>query len=160
MTMFNVPEIHSGLRNVVQLDYTDQDGTVTVTPSDQDRFNIKITHAVEILKHAGDQKMFLMQFDFLIKRLIAWIRGQENIDQAFVTLRDGGLVFVVMCQSPQYDEDFEDALSDLDIDLANDDALTQIKIDVMSLPNVSEEAMGSFLGENVIARLVKKAEDA
>ena len=131
--------------SVVQLRWDMKDGLVVVTPQDEDRFCIKVGRAIEILQQAGHAEEFKRQFNLLLRVLAEWLKDRDDIKRAYLTHRDGALAFVVIRESPQYDDDFEDALSDLDYEIANDADLDLIKIDAIALPCVSDTAVSSFL---------------
>lgn len=80
----------------------------------------------------------------MLKRLASWVLGRDDIRDAFLTSRDGGLCFIAVHSTPTYDQEFEDALSDLDVELANDQDI-RFQVEVMSLPPVSEKSLRSFL---------------
>lgn len=125
-----------------------RDNLVTVSPEDENRFCIKVRRAIEILQQADRKEEFREQFNLLLRVLARWLNDQHDIDKAFLTQRDGALAFVLVRKSSAYDEDFEDALSDLDFNVANDPDLNLIRMDAIALPNVSESAVGSFLDPN------------
>ncbi|HUT10219.1 MAG TPA: hypothetical protein VMY42_06965 [Thermoguttaceae bacterium] len=136
-----VPAVAS---KVVQLHWN-MDGLVTVTPEDEDRFSIKVSRVIEILQQAKRPDDFKQQFNLLLRILAGWLAGQPGVGEAFVTLRDGALAFVVVRNSCKYDEQFEDALSELDFDCANDPDLNLIRMDAIALPPASASALSSFL---------------
>lgn len=133
------------LTQAVQLDWTDDGGVVTVTPRDKDRFILKVRRAVVILQQMNQAEEFEKQFTLLLRLLAEWLGNQNNIHRAFLTHRDGALAFVIVRQLSEYDEQFEDRLSDLDFDIANDADLKLIKMDAICLPRASREAVSSFL---------------
>lgn len=135
----------NALTNVVQLDWADEDGIVTVTPQNENRFNIKLRKAIEILQLADKMDQFRQQFKLLLDVLGRWLKDRRDVARAFVTVRDGGLAFVLVRDSSEYDEAFEDAVSDLDYRLANDVDLDLIELDAIALPGASDEAIASFL---------------
>lgn len=128
----------------VQLDWANKDGTVTVTPRDQDRYALKVHQAIELLRVAGEQSKFEAELQILLKKLATWLSLQSGIDTAFVTVRDGGLLFVVVRDNAECDDEFEDSLTDVDIDIANDPDLNRIRLDVLSLPKASPCALDTF----------------
>lgn len=132
-------------RNAVQLDWRDEDGYVTVTPSDESRFAIKIRRAVEILQVGANLDEFKAQFQVLLSVLAGWLKTRKDIADAYITTNDGTLAFLVVRNIATYDEEFEDSLSDLDMDIANDVDLDKVRIRAISLPSVSDEALASFL---------------
>lgn len=129
---------------VHQLRWNDE-GVVIVTPEDEDRFGVKLHRAIEVLRQASHADEFKRQFKLLLSVLARWLKDRSDIDQAWLTHRDGVLVFVVVRTSCECDDDFEDALSSLDFSVANDPDLDKIKMDAITLPPASESAISSFL---------------
>ncbi len=133
--------------SVLQLDWRMENGLVTVTPMDQSRFVIKVRRAVEILQQADRAELFGRQFDVLLSSLAQWLQDRRDIAFAFLTQRDGALAFVVVRTDSKFDDQFEDALSDLDYQIANDPDLNLVKMDAIGLPFVSRDAVNSFLDD-------------
>ena len=144
-----VPPTHSDARlasGIVHLDVSNRDGLVTVTPSNQDRFNIKVDRAIEACVGAVQQDAFRNQWTLLLHRLASWLLERPHaFSTAFVTTRDGCLLFLVVTKHTAYDGEFEDALSDLDLELANDPDLNLITINTMAIPAVSDGALQGFV---------------
>jgi hypothetical protein len=136
--------VTAGGRQVIQLDSRNEGGTVTVTPRDGDRYNLKVGEVIHACQQVKADEQARERFEFMLKRLALWIMERDDIRDAFLTTRDGGLCFLAVHSTPAYDAAFEDALSDLDIELANDQDI-RFPIKVMSLPPVSEKSMQSFL---------------
>lgn len=135
----------------IQLDWYNEDEVVEVIPQDQQRFEVQKDRAIAILRMAQQSEQFGLQFQLLLGRLAEWLRTrQSKVDRAFVTYQDDALAFVVVRNTVPYDEDFEDALSDLDFDIANDADLELVKLKTLALPRVSEEAVRSFLDERLM----------
>ena len=162
MPDFTVPTSASrSPRNVEQLRWTEEDGHVTVTPRDEDRFTIKLNRAVDILQQANQREAFSHQFQVLLRTLVAWLRShQKQVQSAYLTQRDGVLSFVVVCSSCEYDDEFEDSLSDLDFDIARDADLDLIKMNALSLPKATDAAIASFLDEQFTLQLLGEGPDA
>ncbi len=142
-----------------QLTWSETDhGSITVTPPDEDRFNIKLNRAIEFLQQANRVDQFKQQFNVLLKVLVTWVKGRQDVKNASLTLRDGGLSFVVVRSESRYDEQFEDELSELDFKIANDVDLDLIKLDVLGLPPASEEALQTFFDPNFRLTLFSNAD--
>jgi hypothetical protein len=131
--------------DVIQLHWDMKDGLLTVTPEDEDRFSIKVGRAIELLQQANRAEDFRRQFTLLLRELARWLKDRSDVERAFLTLRDGALVFVVVREFCEYDDAFEDALSELDYSVANDADLDLIKMDAIGLPPASDRALSSFL---------------
>ena len=129
----------------VQLDWADAGGVITVTPRNQDRFTIKVRRAVEILRQSGQESAFREQFRLLLSSLVEWLKDNVGVNSAYVTIRDGALAFVVVREECAYNEEFEDSLSLLDENIAADPDLDLIQLNALTLPGVSDEALGTFL---------------
>lgn len=123
----------------------DQDGQVTLEGENEERFTLRFEEVVRACQLHVSVNRFSVQFRLLVKRLSGWLEGQAGVKSAFLTLRDAQLLFLVVTETDEYDADFEDALSDLDIELANDDDLSDIGFGVLSLPNVPTESLESFM---------------
>ena len=130
----------------VQLTWQDNDKHVVVTPKDQDRFAVKVETAIEVLKANSQREQFKSKLNLLINQLSIWIKMHNHqIQRAYLTLRDDSLSFVVEKTVPQYDADFEDQLSALDLEIAGDSDLEGIHIHSIALPPVGDSSLESFL---------------
>lgn len=136
--------------NVLQLDWAAEAGAVTVTPRNPDRYSLKMQQAIVWLQRAGEPHAFDAEFRLLLNRLAEWLHHRVGVRNAFVTIRDGGLMLVVVTSSATYDEAFEDSLTELDIEIAKDVDLARLRLDVFSLPDASQSALESFLNPEFI----------
>ena len=135
----------TSVATTVTLDWENEDGNVTVTPADQDRFAIKMRRAIQILQVADKVDQFEQQFNLLLSELGRWLSERNDIERSHVTLRDGAFAFVVIRSDAAYDEEFEDDLSALDFRLANDVDLELVSLFTIGLPIASEASISSFL---------------
>ncbi len=141
------------LIRTVELDWfaCDQDDKVVVTPRDQQRFEIQMDVAIRILQMANEESLFQKQLRLLLTHLGSWInRHRSAIRNAYLTLHDSALAFVVVRTRPSYDAEFEDALSDVDLEIANDPALSLITLHTLALPPVSEAGLLSFVDRRFV----------
>ena len=137
-------------QNVLHLVLKSEHDRILVTPENEDRFCVKVNRLIEAFRIASQRDEFFSQFAILLQKLATWLSEQDGgIEDAFVTLRDGGLSFVVVRSCSKYDEEFDDALSELDLDIANDVDLDLISLNTIALPNVSRESLDSFLDREV-----------
>lgn len=146
-------ELANEIRSVA-LDWFAENETVVVTPRDQKRFEVQLDRAIEVLQRASQEDRFQKQFRLLLNHLASWLQGRDDIRDAFVTLRDGALAFVVVRNVREYDEKFEDELSELDFEIANDIDLDLVNLNGIALPSVSEEALKTFLDQRLVLRYV------
>lgn len=137
--------VTSKSNKTVQLDWADEHGQITVTPRNQDRFTIKIRKAVEALQMADAAEAFEGQLQLLLSELASWIQGETGLREAHLTMQEGAFAFVVVTKTATYDSEFEDRLTDLDLAIAQDPDLDMIELNVTALPDVSQNAVESFL---------------
>lgn len=143
----------------VELDWYDDSEVVQVRPRDRQRFELQKDRAIEILQAAKEADRFQKQLELLLNKLAAWAnRWEAKISSAIVTLQDGALAFVVVQKSEKYDEDLQDDLSDLDFSIANDVDFGLMKLTTLLLPNVSGEALESFLDRRLLLLVYHHAE--
>ena len=89
---------------------------------------------------------FQQQFCELLNRLGTWLKANAGkVHKSFVTVRDGGLLFLLVRNSVAFDAELEDALTDLDLATAQDSAFDLIELNVLALPMASEESYRTFL---------------
>jgi hypothetical protein len=131
---------------VTQLKWEHRDGDLLITPSDQDRFMVKIGKAIEILRQYERHKQFENQFNVLLKRLASWLDShQDQWERAFLTAGESTLRFIVVRKQVRFQPEITDALSGLGIEIANDPDLDLIQLSTRALPLASEESLQSFL---------------
>jgi hypothetical protein len=141
--------------SIITLNWADEDGIITVTPEDESRFNVKLRRAIQMLQVADRVDQFTDQFKLLNQVLAKWTSNQTDIDRAFVTLLSDHILFVVVRKTVEYDEDFEDRLSNLDLTIAQDVDMDLIRMHSIALPHSSEMAIRSFLHPNVALEFVR-----
>jgi len=137
---------------IIQLDVQNVGGHVTVTPDNGDRFSLRVGEAISACLRLKADEQAQERFRLLIKRLGTWVlEHASEVRDAYVTTRDGALCFLVVHSVPAYNEAFQDALADLDIELARDPDI-RFPIEVMSVPPISEKSMQSFLSPELQLR--------
>ena len=136
----------------VQLIWSNDGATLTVTPDNEDRFAIRKQKLIEFLKLAAKSEQFDQQLDFLIKQLATWLSGREDVQAAYLTVIEGTLSFAVLQKHVKFSDTFDDELSQLDHDLANDSDLDLIKMNTLSLPPISNTALNQFLDPRFVVR--------
>lgn len=130
----------------IQLDCKDQDARVVVTPDDGDRFAITMELAIRGCKIASQLDKFNKQLSILMGHLADWTDQYiEDIDKVYLGIKDDGLQFLVVRRSKRYNRDLEDALTNLDIAIAQDSDLDLIQLSVLALPKTSTASVQSFL---------------
>jgi hypothetical protein len=131
------------LSNPVELDwYGSPSDVVHVTPRDQQRFEIQLTRVIELLQLQNHAEA---QLNLLLNKLGNWLRDHSGaFCAAYLTLRDARLAFIVISKTPECDDSLEDAVSELDFEVANDADLNIVRMNALVLPPASHEALSSF----------------
>ena len=121
-------------------------GSVTIHSKDGDCFGLPIDDVVNACKSKAELTEFCRQVGTLLNRLAAWLeeRGGE-VGAAYVGLEPEGAIFVVVRKAKAFDPAFEDSLSILDLEVAQDSEFELIKLRVLALPWSSKETVASFL---------------
>lgn len=132
--------------SIIELHCEDREGSVRVILPDRHIMVMPIEAAVQACGAFKDQIVFRDQFQLLLDRLAEWIQQRPSaVESAYLTVRDSGLLFVVVLKGRSYDPSFEDQLTDLDLQIANDSDYSLIRLNVLALPGVCEESVRSFL---------------
>ncbi len=92
----------------------------------------------------------------LQRELARWLNGRSDISNAYLTVRDGGFLFLVVKNDASYSESLEDELSELDIQLANDKLINSLSVDVLALPHASAVAVDTFIDSIFVVQFVNK----
>ena len=130
----------------LRLSYAEKGRQVFVEPENEDRFLLTVNAAIEACREGDNVAKFKDQFRELLDVLATWIihHGQE-VKDAYVSVRDADLLFLVVRKSKAYDRSFEDELTDLDLQVAHDKDLNLIRLSVLALPKTSKDVVDSFL---------------
>ncbi len=126
--------------------HEDKDAQVRIETDQEDRFFLTVGVAIEACKAYGKQQEFLQQFREVQSRLSQWVKQHGSlITDAYLTVQDAALLFLVVMAGAAFDQALEDSLTDLDIAIAQDASLDLIQLNVLALPRASEEVIQSFL---------------
>lgn len=133
-------------QTLVELHWENVDGRVKVILPGSDIMVLQMDAAVQACRAFHKQVIFGDQLKMLLQGLAEWIHTRvDMLSDAYLTVRDAGLLFVVVRKNRPYDSDFEDNLTDLDVEVANNPDYNLIKMDVLALPNSSDESIKSFV---------------
>lgn len=131
---------------LIVLDFKASRGKVLVRPADDDLFCISVQRAAEACQMADKVYAFGSQFRALLEKLGKWILAhQKQVGTAFVTVRDGGLLFLVIQKRPLLDLEFEQEMTALDLDVAGDANFDQLRMNALALPACTEDSQATFL---------------
>jgi hypothetical protein len=137
--------VFAGTPNVIRLK-SEGGGHLIVVPEDQDRFVLTIEEAVKACRAYERTRSFENQFNILLRRLAHWIDEHRDLVRiGYLTVRDAGLLFLVVTKAAEYDRKLEDDLTDLDLEVANDPNLDLIRLSVLAIPPTGPEAIRSYL---------------
>jgi hypothetical protein len=93
---------------------------VVVEPEDQDRFVTTVQDAARACKSAQAGSEWQTQFEQFLSRIHEWCKGFAVVESSFVDVGDGGLRVSICTTNEDFDFDFEDEITELDIALARE----------------------------------------
>lgn len=115
---------------------------------DGDRFITQASEIAKVLRIIDTEQImrFHEQLRDLRGHLKSWVnQHRDSIKAAMLSTRDHGLIFIVVPQLPTYNRAFEDSITELDLDVANDSRFSELKLSVFVLPSSSPESIGCFI---------------
>ena len=111
---------------------------VFVEAEDEDRFLMTARDAARACKQFEDEKGWEDQFNRFLVRLREWCEEHaDRVETACVAIGDGGLNIFIITNSPDYDFDFDDIVTELDLALAKE--FTWYAAEIMQLPRTAKE---------------------
>jgi hypothetical protein len=126
--------IHLNYRSVKQ---------VLVEPEDQDRFMMTAKEAARACKQAEDEKGWVDRFNEFLIFLGEWCKAHSaDVAAGYVDIGDGGLDILICTEGAGYREDFEDTLTDLDLDIVK--KFPWCVAEVAQIPCKAKEGQMSF----------------
>jgi hypothetical protein len=127
-------------------------GQVVVTPDNENRFVVRMAEAIAACEGLEQNQRAQDKYNLLLTRLATWIgKHAASVRDAYVTTRDNGLCFIVVQKSPAYDRGFQDAVAELDWDIANDPDIP-FALEVMAVPPAPVESLRSILGSGGVLK--------
>ena len=136
--------------NIIELHFENEGGHVRVVPPDRDIMAMPIEMAIEACRAFHNQIRFKDQFDLLVNRLATWIGERKNeLAAAYLTLRDSGLLLLVVTRGKEFNTQIEEAITDLDLEIAQDDDYNLVRLGVHVLPLCDPELVQSFLSRQM-----------
>ena len=119
---------------------------VIVTPEDQDRFFLTVEDAIEACKAHSGFTEFQKTFKDFLTHLAKWIEARrEKIKEAYVTVRQNDMLFLVVQTGKAFEWEFEDELTDLDLLIAQETKFKEIRLSVLCIPDAGDDSVFSFL---------------
>ena len=132
-------------------------GGVTVHPEDGDLFSLGKKMIARSGLIAAKIEVFEEQLAALERELEGWASQRSNaIDEVFLVLRGDHFLFLVVLKGKEHDGTFEDALTDLDMKVAQDPDYDLINLSVLALPAFADDVIQSFLPSHIRPREVRE----
>ena len=139
----------------------DPDRMVVITPGNEDRSVVPVRQVVSsYLLGESNRKLdreYGRQIDDLLLHLAGWAIGQKDmVSRVCFASRNNDLLFVALQRTPEYNRDFEDALTALDMDVSKDSRFSLVDLQVLSFPFDTNEARSAFIspGTTVLEYIV------
>ncbi len=127
----------------IRLHFRDVDTQIVVTPEDQDRFVTTSSEAAQACKMAQDALRWKQEFDGFLKYIHDWCaKHTERVAYAYLSFSSDGLKLFLLTHGADYRFDFDDVVSDFDIEL--DKKFPNCPGEVMQLPETPVESLTSF----------------
>jgi hypothetical protein len=114
--------------------------------TENDRFMMTVQAAIRACQAYSHMDEFTAQFRKLHTKLSQWIKAHDSgISKAFLTARDAAILLLIVQKSEAFDQDLEDALTDLDLEVAQDEEFNLLRMNALAIPAASDESIESFL---------------
>ncbi len=119
---------------------------------DGDRFFVAVADAARACQVFDKARDFANQFQELANiTLPGWIeQHKDRIESAHITIRERDVLFLVVQKQVEFDRALSDALTELDLVVANSPNLNLIDLEVLAVPAVSRESCKAFLASGPI----------
>jgi hypothetical protein len=139
-------------RNVIRLGHLDPKDEF-LAEKDGDRLIVTVEEAInacftheEAKELIGRRGLFQQQIRLLVNKLGRWsVAHHEKVADAYLQTQADCQMFLVVLKGSEYDPELERDLSELTVEVANDDAFSMLRLDVQSLPNCSTDDVRSFI---------------
>ena len=100
-----------------------------VVKLDGDRFVVTAQQAIDACSLASNAALFQNQFRDLMDTLYSWVDDRKDkISSAFITVSREGILLLIVQKGVKADLLLEDELVQLDLDIANEEALSLLHI--------------------------------
>jgi len=119
---------------------------VTVDPGDGDLFSLTRQVITRLGRVAHQFQEFETQLAALRRELEKWTAARADvIAEAFLVLKGDYFQFLVVMKGKAYDGALEDALTELDMAVAQNPGYDLIRLSVLAIPAFGEDVIRSFL---------------
>jgi hypothetical protein len=136
---------------VVRLKWSQKDRAVLIEGEEEDRFFMKVQEVIQACNLHQVANEFESQFANLKNLLGNWIQGRKSLfHKAFITVRDGRILFLVISKDIEYNPEVDCMLTDLDLMIAQTPFVSGIPLSVQSLPRCDTDVYEGFLSPPII----------
>lgn len=138
------------LGELIELHFDNEDGKVRVIPADNTLLLMSVEEAISACRASKQQLEFNAQYSQLLNKLGGWIDARKGqIAQAYLTLRDAGLLLLIVTKAAEYGDELEAQITELDMEIANDTDYHLIDLSVLAIPSCSKDSVSSFLSRKM-----------
>ncbi|MBX9677205.1 MAG: hypothetical protein K2X38_00490 [Gemmataceae bacterium] len=132
--------------SAIQLRYTDKNQQLVIDDETAGKLVTTVAAAIDACKASGKEDEFWRQFTEMRELLTNWlVDHQELIADAYITVRDSAILFLALQQSPSFNQELEDSLTELDLAIAHNPDLDLIRLNVLAIPKTSQASVESLL---------------
>jgi hypothetical protein len=125
-------------------------GRVQISDASRQHYILTMDQAVKACHAYNSQYVFSDQFDSLLAHLVSWCSNRkEVVSRGIMTVRDNGILFVLVQKNLRLDANLESDVSDLMHEIINDSRFSLIRLEVLSLPSCDPEEVTSFVDPKV-----------
>jgi len=136
----------TALEGPIRLEWQPRLQKYLVHDDDGDRYLIAADEWRRLSRRAAQERSSLATFQDLLNSLGEWANDHaDKLERAFCTIRDSGLLFLVVMKGRKHDRDLEDDLTDLDLAVARHSNYHGVRLSVLALPNCDADGYMSFL---------------
>ena len=126
-----------------------EDGRVLVYGEGNERFLLTVQEAIKACGAYSTIAQFQTQMQELTELLSKWTTDRKSlIRDAYLSVKGGGLFFLVVMSGKEFDPEFEDELTALDIEIANSADFDLLRLEVFAIPDSPQACVDSFLTAN------------
>ena len=126
----------------IRLRFDDQT-PVVVTSEDEDRFMTTSAEAAYACRQAENMLHWKNEFDHLLAFLHKWCAGKDKqVARTYMAISEDGLKAFILTRGPEYLFEFDDAISALDIEVA--EKFERCPTEVIQMPETPAGSLTSF----------------
>jgi hypothetical protein len=123
----------------IRLDFRSVQRVLVTDHENGDRWMTKVKEAAQACRSALDQKDWGEQFEAFLAHIHEWAKKHaETVSAAYVGISSEGLTGVIITKGPEYRLDFDDEVTSLDLELANQ--FPNCRADILQSPEEKPES--------------------